>query len=60
VGGSPQKFLARHPENEDVDLVIRFEAAARRSLSRKFFVPSSKMTLSLATMLHSEFPITAT
>jgi hypothetical protein len=40
--------------------VIRLEAAARRSLSRKFFVPSSKMTLSLATMLHSEFPITAT
>jgi hypothetical protein len=32
----------------------------RRSPSRKFFVPSPKMTLSLATMLHSEFPITPT
>jgi hypothetical protein len=32
----------------------------RRSTSRMFFVPSPKMTLSLATMLHSELPITPT
>jgi hypothetical protein len=51
VGGR-RKILARHPENEDVDLT------ARRSPS--FFVPSPNMMLSLATMLHSELPITHT
>jgi hypothetical protein len=33
-------------------------APGRRSSSRKFFVPSPKMTLGRATMLHSEFSIT--
>jgi hypothetical protein len=53
-------MLARHPENEDVDLAIRSESTSEKASSRKFFVLSPKMTLGWHTMLHSEFPITPT
>jgi hypothetical protein len=52
--GRPKKFSARHPENEDVHKDASEVAMA------KYFVPSPRMTLGLATMLHSEFPITPT
>jgi hypothetical protein len=55
-----KKFLARHPENKDVDLTIRSEDTGEKIVVSKFFVPSPKMTLGRATMLHSEFPITPT
>jgi hypothetical protein len=65
VGGDPGvpvshrhgKFLAHRPENTSTSRLDQREAARR---SPSFFVPSPKMTLSLATTLHNELPITPT
>jgi hypothetical protein len=52
--GRLKKFLARHAENQDV------HKDASEVATAKYFVPSPRMTLGLATMLHSNFPITPT
>jgi hypothetical protein len=42
------------------DLASRSEGASEQVAAMKSFVSSSKMTLSLATMLHNDLPITPT
>jgi hypothetical protein len=48
------KFLARHLQNDDAD------ESASEVATTKYFMPSSRMTLGLAIMLHNEFPISPT